>query len=217
MMPTPHWWGLRKKFRASIPREVSNNYLASTLGMSEKSAAGNIMPSLRSTGIIDKENKPTNLAVRWRDDLQYPAVCDEIRREVYPQELLDLAPDTSVPRQVMQTWFANHTGAGESGATKMATFYLMLLEADPNKQLDVPQATATQKQAGSPKRAVAAKVVAKKVEAPAGTVVGPELPRGKSKLPGLNINVQIHIAAEAGSEQIDQIFASMAKHLKDFA
>ena len=33
--------------------------------------------------------------------------------------------------------------------------------------------------------------------------------------PTVHINLQIHISAEAGPEQIDQIFASMAKHLYD--
>ncbi|MGA7831885.1 MAG: DUF5343 domain-containing protein [Terracidiphilus sp.] len=32
-------------------------------------------------------------------------------------------------------------------------------------------------------------------------------------LPGLHIDVQVHISPEASTEQIDQIFASMAKHL----
>src|SRR5437016_5962199 len=119
MMPIPHWWGLRRKFRAAIPREVTNTYLAAALGMGENSAAANITPTFKSTGIIDKEGKPTDLAVRWRDAGQYPAVCNEIRKAVYPQELLDLAPDGTAGRQVVQAWFSNHTGFGESGASKM--------------------------------------------------------------------------------------------------
>jgi hypothetical protein len=222
-MPTPHWWALRRKFRAAIPREITNNYLAAALGMSEKSAAANIMPSLKSTGIIDKDNKPTDIAVRWRDDTQYPSVCDDIRNTVYPQELLDLAPDSSVGRQVVQTWFANHTGAGESGAAKMTSFYLMLAEADPAKQIEAPQPTgAAAKQTPKPARASAP--VKKSGTTPNsksriegdGVNAGEGVP-AKPKRPDLNINVQIHIASDAPADQIDQIFASMAKHLKDFA
>jgi len=33
--------------------------------------------------------------------------------------------------------------------------------------------------------------------------------------PSLHIDIQIHISPEASAEQIDQIFASMAKHLKE--
>lgn len=222
MMPTPHWWALRRKFRAAIPREVTNNYLAASLGMSEKSAAANIMPSLKSTGIIDKDNKPTDLAVRWRDDVQYPSVCGDIRNAVYPQELLDLAPDGSVGRQVIQTWFANHTGAGESGAAKMASFYLMLAEADPAKQTEAAQPVgAVTKQATKPTRQAAtarkgASAVAKPTSEGDSERARVEEP-ARPKRPDLNINVQIHIAADAPADQIDQIFASMAKHLKDFA
>ncbi|HQT96040.1 MAG TPA: hypothetical protein PK435_15525 [Thermoanaerobaculaceae bacterium] len=39
----------------------------------------------------------------------------------------------------------------------------------------------------------------------------PALPH--STLPGVHIDVQIHVAADARPEQIDQIFASLAKHL----
>jgi hypothetical protein len=35
----------------------------------------------------------------------------------------------------------------------------------------------------------------------------------KSGIPSLHIDVQVHVSSEASPEQIDQIFASMAKHL----
>lgn len=38
----------------------------------------------------------------------------------------------------------------------------------------------------------------------------------KTNLPNLHINIQIHISADSSPEQIDQIFASMAKHLNGF-
>jgi hypothetical protein len=31
--------------------------------------------------------------------------------------------------------------------------------------------------------------------------------------PGININLEIHISADTSPDQIDQIFASMAKHI----
>ena len=39
----------------------------------------------------------------------------------------------------------------------------------------------------------------------------PKAARGST--PNLHIDVQVHISADASVEQIDQIFASMAKHL----
>jgi hypothetical protein len=219
MMATVHWWSLRKKFRASIPREATPNYLASSLGMSENSARTNILPSLRVTGIIDKDGKPTDLAVRWRDDAQYSSVCKEIRDAVYPQELNDLAPDPSVSRTAVQNWFANHTGAGESGAQKMASFFLMLLDADPTKQIDTTT-PYTPKASAKVNRITPRSSPRVKLESGASDsgkrsvseVTPPERPRGQ---PDLHINVQIHIAADTSAEQIDQIFASMAKHLRN--
>lgn len=35
----------------------------------------------------------------------------------------------------------------------------------------------------------------------------------KSNAPSLHIDIQVHVSSEASAEQIDQIFASMAKHL----
>ncbi len=218
-MPTPHWWSLRRKFRASIPREVTNNYLASALGMSERSAAANIAPSLRTTGIIDKDNKPTELAVRWRDDAQYAEVCRDIWEQVYPQELRELAPDGSVSRRAVQMWLGNHTGIGESGSTKMASFYLLLLDADITKNGDAPQALSGAKPAYRPTHRGSASKQARSQEGRSGpaTKLGQQADgTGKRRFPDLNVNVQIHIASDASAEQIDQIFASMGKHLKDF-
>ncbi len=179
------------------------------------------MPTLRVTGIIDKDSKPTELAIRWRDDAQYPSVCNEIRQVVYPQELLDLAPDPSVSRQAIQTWFANHTGVGESGARKMAAFYGVLLDADPTKQAETSATPAASLR--TPARAQKASPSVKRQPAgssPSGaSTTDSETQEGdkRKSLPDFNINVQIHIAADAKPEQIDQIFASMAKHLKEFA
>lgn len=48
---------------------------------------------------------------------------------------------------------------------------------------------------------------------PAATPPPALQPTHQSGLPTMHIDVQIHIAADAKPEQIDQIFASMAKHL----
>lgn len=226
MMATTHWWSLRKRFRAAIPREVTPTYLASALGMNETSARANILPSLRATGIIDNDGKPTDRAVRWRDDAQYAAVCEEIRQGTYPGELLDLAPDPSVGRGVIQSWFANHTGMGESGAQKLTSFYVMLLDADPTKQADGGNGAAPSRPASKTPRKAPAKAAALARHAPPAApqaAAAPEGDRAHSSAPAprrnqsdLHINVQIHISSDSSADQIDQIFASMAKHLKDF-
>jgi len=218
-MAVGQWWALRWRFRSSIPKEISPNYLAASLGMTTDSAKANILPSLRITGLVDADDKPTDRAVKWRDDAQYAKVCEAIRVEVYPQELLDVAPDSSTDRQIIETWFANHTGFGVAATRKMTGFYMLLLEADPSKESEAPAAknakpsTTTAPRRGSvahPRKSGApmAQAAAEK-PAPERHVLRP------TGQPVLHLNIQIHISPEATAEQIDQIFGSMAKHLKE--
>lgn len=217
MMPAKSWWALRKKFRSTLPKEVTANYLAATLGMTEPSARNNIIPSLRITGLIDKDGKPTERAVKWRDDKQYAHVCKAIMQEVYPQELLDLAPDASTDRSAIQTWFANQTGVGENAASKSAAFYALLLEADPSKESEVSSPTPTPRKKTAP--AVRPKANSSKETGSTDAERQEEAPpeHAKKRQPSIHVNIEIHISPQASADQIDQIFSSMAKHLKDFA
>ncbi len=57
VMPIKHWWTLREQFKQSMPGVVTDIYLATVLNMRAISARTNILPSLRSTGIIDQDGK----------------------------------------------------------------------------------------------------------------------------------------------------------------
>lgn len=82
MLSANNWWNIRKKFKQTIPGTVTASYLSSVLNMQERSATNNIMPYLRQLGIIDAEGKTGERAKLWRDDIDYPKVCDEIRRNI---------------------------------------------------------------------------------------------------------------------------------------
>lgn len=69
------WWGLRKRFKRTIPSTVSSSYVASALNMSDASSRNNVLPDLRGTGLVDETGKPTDLAVKWRDDVHYQEAC----------------------------------------------------------------------------------------------------------------------------------------------
>jgi len=88
------------------------------LGTSNDAALKNVIYPLRKVGIIDKDNKSTERAYRWRDNAQYPTVCKEIREEIYPQEILDLAPDSSIGLAAVTQWFANTLQIGYTLPTK---------------------------------------------------------------------------------------------------
>jgi len=216
IMSTSSWWALRKRFKGTIPKEVTPTYVASALSMSEASASANVLPSLRMTHIIDDDGKPTDLAVRWRDDDEYPKVCAEIIEAVYPQELRDLASGPDAERAVVEKWFGKHTRTGESMVGKLAAFYLMLCEADPAKQAEPAAAPAARAAAGGRRErpVIAPRPAARAATAPAPPAPAATAPAGNGSMPALNINVEIHIPADASADQIDQIFASMAKHLR---
>ena len=214
-IPARQWWGLRNKFKQSIPPTVTQGYIAAALGMGEDSAKANILPALRAMKIIDQDGKPLERAKRWRDDEQYASVCEEIRQEIYPSELVHALPPPSPNRESVERWIGNRTGAGENAAGKMASLYLLLCEADPKAGQEISPAPA---KPSKPKPIIipkAQKSTSASVPTPAeNTPAQVQKTVSISKpVPSLHIDIQIHIAADSSNAQIDQIFASMAKHL----
>jgi hypothetical protein len=205
-IPAKHWWTLRKRFQQSIPTSVTPRLLAAVLEMQEKSAKANIIPSLIMMGIIDQEGKPTQTATSWRDDLKYPEVCREIRDEVYPQELLDAAPGPEVDRKAVERWFAAKTGLGQAAAERFAVVYRLLTSAT------LPGKPETSPRPAKARPAVPGKARGSVSDKPA---IRQGQPFGISDVgPSIHIDIQIHISPDAKPDQIDQIFASMAKHLR---
>lgn len=223
MLPISHWWALRKKFRQSIPGVVTDSYLSTVLSMGVNSARANVLPFLKVLGIIDQDGKPTERAKLWRDDAHYTAVCKAIVSEVYPAELRDAVPDPASEKAKARSWFAQHTGVGEEAANRMVSLYSLLVEADSSKQPDLDKKPTPKK--ATPKSARAGGASERSSQSandaprhPPGGEGGDsgsgDARRGSpDHSPEVNINLQIHISADASPDQIDQIFASMAKHL----
>jgi hypothetical protein len=214
MLSPSYWWGLRRRFNQSMPGTVTASYLATIFGTKEDSARKNISIYLRDLGLVDDDGKPSDRARRWRDDSQYPAVCQQILEEVYPQELLHAAPDPTQERAPAERWFANHTGAGESAVRKMANLYALLREGDVSKEPQ-PRADKKSKNVRKPTGASAAQKSSKALEKRRndGERVVTSNDSNRSDIPEISINLQIHISSDATSDQIDQIFSSMAKHI----
>lgn len=211
-MPSKHWWALRDRFKQTAPTHVTPSYVATVLDMKENSARANIMPALRLVGLIDEDGKPTDRALKWRDDRSYGEVCDAIREEVYPKELLDAIPSPAAERVAAESWFARKTGHGTAAAQKMAQFYELVSEGDVTKAAEPAKATPAKAASTSkPKPQAPRKKATKQDDEPKKEP--PSLPVGASGGPGLHIDLEVHISPDATPEQIDQIFASMAKHL----
>jgi len=223
MLSPTHWWALRKKFRQSIPGVVTDSYLATVLSMAAISARANILPFLKTLGLLDPEGKPTDRVKLWRDDDKYEAVCQAMLKEVYPDELIAAITDAKSERAKLERWFASTSGVGEAASKRMAATYALLLEADPGAQPDAERKAQPPKKASERLGAKAKELNSNKIQqqpkkdprssqSDDSSGQSPKQPP-RSSFPEVNINLQIHISADASSDQIDQIFASMSKHL----
>lgn len=213
-----NWWNIRKKFKQSIPGTVTSNYLSSVLNMQEQSASANIMPYLKQVGIIDQDGKTGERAKSWRDDVDYPLVCDVIKKEIYPQELLDIPVSTNEDKESVKRWFSRATGTGEKSVGMIAAFYFLLCEKDPSKESNGSKVQPKSEKSKAIK--TNGKAVAQKAEinpmvqddsATDKATIPSSLPT--PAVPAININLQIHISSDASPEQIDKIFESMNKHI----
>ncbi|MHA1685593.1 MAG: DUF5343 domain-containing protein [Candidatus Heimdallarchaeaceae archaeon] len=210
IMPVSQWWKLREQFKKSIPGVVTANYIASVLNMKQNSARTNILPYLINTGIINKDGKPTERANRWRNDGDYKKVCEEIKKEIYPQELLDACPDPVNNKEVAERWFASKTKAGANAISKMTAFYSMLCEADVEKARTHKKIINTKRSTPSKKHFNSVKKIQKKGVSSLDNISNDTV---SSNLIDLRINLQIHISSDASPDQIDQIFKSIAKYI----
>mgnify|MGYP000353690317 CR=1 FL=1 len=216
-LPTRNWWDLRRRFQTAVPREIDARYLGTVFGISEE-AAKNLVPPLRAIGLIDDAGKPTERAIAWRDDEHYREVCQSIIADIYPDALVDAVPPADATRESAQRWFARETQTGEGAARKMAGFYLLLAEGDPAGATATADRQARTDGDGRKPRRTEAKLADAPARRVAGArspaVVSPEAPPATDTgLPGLHVDVQVHIDSSASPEQIDLIFRSMAKYL----
>jgi hypothetical protein len=102
--------------------------------MKEKSAKANIMPAFLQFGIFDDAGKPTQLFHDWRDYTQYPELCKSLLHKIYPSDLVEAIDPNNPDRTKVNAWFSRKAEVGRVQAGKMTQVFMLLLEADPNKQ-----------------------------------------------------------------------------------
>lgn len=217
------WWLLRDRFKKTIPSAVTPTLVTSLAQMADASARANVISPLRELGLLDEDNKPTELASRWRHDDDYAAVCHEIRQKTYPSELIEAypAPDAN-QKQSIQSWFMKAGNVGEVAARMYAETYLLLSQADPTKK-EEKASSAAPARAAKAKSTMKTKTSAKLAPVTSKTILPPEQVKQEvpeppahsshPRIPAIHIDVQVHISPDTSAEQIDRIFESMAKHL----
>lgn len=213
-MPVASWHTIRARIKRTTPKVLNADWIASVLGVSEK-AAGNIVPQLRGMGLMDSDGVPNAKIIDdLRDDSTYTQACSEIVEACYPPALLDAFDETEQDVSRVASWFMRNARTGEPTAKAQARFFVMLRKGELPNAEDMPQSRA--KRVSTPKatsKSAVSSASADEVSEPKRdeSFAGPgqETSRG----PSLHIDLQIHISADAGREQIDAVFESMAKHV----
>jgi hypothetical protein len=179
-------------------------------------AARQYILELRRVGILDEDSKSTELANQWRMDDSYVEAVNRIAHQVYPEGLVTIAPPGGADRQKVVNWFMNQ-GLGEGSAKNKAATYLLITSNEPNtapssstrsvgakngNKQDGESSISNAKPSTKPKKEVRERLKNSDPLPPTGVMP-------------LNVNVQIHISADATSEQIETIFASMKKYLRN--
>ncbi len=220
-IPSTVWWGVRAILNRTPNATIDERLLGVQLGVQEAAAKAYIN-ELRHVGIVTDEGKATPLAQRWRLDESYGDAVSELVEKTYPEGLVHIAPPGDAERQKVVSWFQRE-GLGQGAAGNKAATYLLLSSPTPN---EAPKATAKAGQGESPARARPARRqsnnggrASEVTETPNSREVGsgaknPPAGRGGETFP-LNVNVQIHISADAGTEQIESIFQAMRRYLYD--
>ena len=220
MIPESNWWSMRNQFSKTLPSTVSVNYLKTLLALATDQAARNILSPLKSLGILDDDGHPTDLANLWRTDSTYGKACETMLNAIYPPELLELFPGKDFDKSKVKEWFKATAKLGDSAANKATSLFTLLKSGEIKSTSGSAQSPA--KKTKSEKKTPTKKVQRTEKDITSGKE-GPSAPIApiapitvaSNKLPQMtmHIDLQIHISPEASTEQIDAIFASMAKHL----
>lgn len=213
-IPNKSWWTLRGRLKSAATAKATPGFIATALEVSE-SRARLLATQFETLGIINPDGSLTDLGHDWRADDTYPAACGTISANLYPEELRDALPGPKPDRRSVERWFARAAGVGDEAARQMAQLYRLLAEADPKGAEAQEESSRTTNSGSTPQAKTKAKSVprvlpARRPDRKAASSGEAERPA----LPSLTVAVQVYIPSEATPEQIDSIFASMARHLR---
>lgn len=218
-MPSTAWRTLRARAATAPSTKFTPATVAALLNMgSPESALGNVVRPLKQLGILDDEYALTERGNKWRIDSTYGEACQEILDEVYPSDLSALTTDEGAPdKGRVRTWL-EHKGFGGSNAQQMASTYAMIAEKTPPEAPAPSSGKNEAREKGSTRpnpKSTPASSSGKGVTSRTPEQGGSESQdRANTHTgPNVHLDIQIHIPANASADQIDQIFASMAKHL----
>lgn len=186
---------LLEKIRVvGVPSKVTVQWLK-TIGFTSSNDA-TLIGVLKQAGLIDASANPTSIWNAYRG-AKHANVLGEAIRKGYA-DLYAVYPDAHARTTTeLDHVFSTSSSAGKQVIGKtVATFKALADEAEFNSANEPTELVME----SSPLHT-----------APAQKNSPTTAPSGSN--PSLHIDVQIHISPEASADQIEQIFASMAKHL----
>jgi len=185
---------LAKIREVGVPPKVTVQWLKSVGFRSSNDAS--LIGVLKYIGFTDASGVPTSRWSQYRGG-EHKAVLGEAIRQGY-SDLFAVYPDANQRTQSdLDHVFSTSSSGGKQVITKtVSTFKALTEQAEFSP---VGDRTELHLVSGPLHTPAAPRVVATAARNSGG--------------PPLHIDVQIHISPEASAEQIDQIFASMAKHL----
>jgi len=214
-VPVKAWTVIRARAVAAPSTKFTPAAVAALLDMSSpKSAGDNIVYPLRRLGLLTEEDALTERGNKWRIDSTYADACQEILDEIYPDDLAALTNDDGSPDKARVTTWLQHAGFGGSNASQMAATYVLIASKTPPEAVVADaKRDGSRRRSATPaaKRADSGSKGSNQVQKPDPLDKKREDQSGSG--PVVHLDIQIHIPATADADQIDQIFASMAKHL----
>ena len=211
-IPGRVWWGVRDLLNRSPKMKFDDGSLAATLDV-QPAAARQYLSELKRINLLDDKGAATELGERWRLDDGYEMVVEEILAASYPESIVSIAPAGQAERSAVERWFI-HAGLGSGTAKNKAGTYLMIANDRPG-EVKIRSTPPRAERPPSERKMVNTS----KSSAPKNLTSedqGKRRDSGGTSFP-LNLNVQIHISADASTDQIDTIFAAMRKYLHDEA
>lgn len=207
-IPRNIWWGFREILKSKPSAQITTKLLAVQFGVQE-TAAKAYQRELIKIGMIDEDGKATDLALRWRMDNTYSEAVNEIVTKNYPDELLQTLDVENLDREQAKQWFM-FDGMGTGAAGNKVAALALIASNTPGEISATSPAPKPNPEKNQPRKPSGK---ARKSSSKTDQQEHETEDQGFGAMP-LNINVQIHISADASSEQIENIFKSMRKHLR---
>lgn len=203
-IPSTVWWGVRALLNKTPRMALSDDILGVELRV-QPAAAKQYVAELKRVGILNEDNKATDLAHKWRMSDTYHEAVKIILAQSYGESLQTIAP-MSTDRAKAIDWFQRQ-GLGEGAARNKAATYFLIASPEPGETTgkSPTQSTARPRPTKQIRPSHATRGSGDEERKEAMSSEGTIFP--------VNLNLQIHISADASVEQIDAIFGSMRKHL----